>query len=71
MKKYRALLCMSTTNHNILYFLFISRISLANNRNRLWKAQKPQARRGLGPPALPQVLCNRGAAARRRPHPEA
>jgi hypothetical protein len=61
MKKYRSLLCMSTTNHNILYFLFISRTSFANNGNRLWKAQNPQARRALGRPILPQILCSRGS----------
>jgi len=46
MKKYRSLWGMSTTNHNILYFLCIPRISFANTGNRLWKARKPQKRRG-------------------------
>jgi len=71
MKKYRSLLCMSTTNHNILYFLFISRISLANNGNRLWKAQKPLALRGDEPSNLPQILCNRKVGGRFQLHSEA
>jgi hypothetical protein len=68
MKKYRSLLWMSTTNHNILYFLFISRISFANSGNCLWKAQKPQALRGPGLPALLQIQCNPEVGARRWPH---
>jgi hypothetical protein len=62
MKKYRSLWCMSTTNHNILYFLNIRGIRLVNNGNRLWKAQKAQAWRGVGLPILPHMLCNRGFA---------
>jgi RimJ/RimL family protein N-acetyltransferase len=39
MKKYRCLWCMSTTNHNILYFVHIPRIYFPNKGNCLWKAQ--------------------------------
>jgi hypothetical protein len=37
MKKYRSLWCVSTINHNILYFIVISRTSPLNTVNRLWK----------------------------------
>jgi len=47
MKKYRCLWCVSTTNHNILYFLIIFSIRLFNTGIRLWKAQKSLARCGL------------------------
>jgi hypothetical protein len=68
MKKYRSLLCMSTINHNILYFLFISRIWFANSGNRLWKAQEPQARREPGWPVLLQIQCNPEGCGWRWPH---
>jgi hypothetical protein len=44
-----------------LYFLYICGISFANSGNRLWKAQKPLEGRGVEPPALPQILCNRSS----------
>ena len=47
MKKYRSLWCMSTTNHNILYFVAIPSTSLLNTGILLWKAQITLARRGL------------------------
>jgi hypothetical protein len=50
MKKYRCLWCMSTRNHNILYFVCVPRIHLLNTATRLWKAQKPLVQRGLQPP---------------------
>jgi hypothetical protein len=47
MKKYRSLWCMSTTNHNILYFPAIPGTFLLNTGISLWKAQFTLARRGL------------------------
>jgi hypothetical protein len=38
---------MSTTNHNILYFVRIPGTSLLNIRIRLWKAQNTRAQRGV------------------------
>jgi len=46
MKKYRSLWCMSTTNHNILYFAVIPGTSLLNTAICLWKAQNSLAWRG-------------------------
>jgi hypothetical protein len=47
MKKYRSLWCMSTTNHNILYFAVIPGTSLLNTGICLWKAQNSLVWRGL------------------------
>ncbi len=47
MKKYRSLWCMSTTNHNILYFAVIPGTFLLNTGICLWKAQISLVRRGL------------------------
>ena len=47
MKKYRSLWCMSTTNHNILYFAVIPCTLFLNTGICLWKAQNSLARRGL------------------------
>jgi hypothetical protein len=49
MKKYRCLWCVSTRNHNILYFVCIPRTILLNTGLSLWKAQKTLARRALEP----------------------
>ncbi len=57
MKTYRSLLCLSTKNHNILYFLKISGINFPNTAICLWKARKPQAGSGFGRPNLPQFRC--------------
>jgi hypothetical protein len=37
---------MSTTNHNILYFVRIPGISLLNTGIHLWKAQNTRTQRG-------------------------
>jgi len=58
MKKYRCLWCMSTTNHNRLYFLCVPCILLLNTGNWLWKAPKALARRGLGDPIPLRIGCN-------------
>jgi hypothetical protein len=58
MKTYRSLLCLSTKNHNILYFLNIPGTNFPNKGICLWKASKLQAGRGFGPPNLPQSRCN-------------
>jgi hypothetical protein len=43
MKKYRCRWYKSTTNHNILYFLYIPRIRFLNTAICLWKAQNSHA----------------------------
>jgi hypothetical protein len=43
MKKYRCPWCMSTQNHNILYFVNISRTFPLNTAICLWKAQNSLA----------------------------
>jgi hypothetical protein len=47
MKKYRCPWWMSTTNHNILYFVHISNINFPNKGHCLWKAPESLARRGV------------------------
>jgi len=49
MKKYLSLWCMSTKNHNILYFVDISGINFLNKGICLWKAPKPLVGRGFRP----------------------
>jgi hypothetical protein len=56
MKKYRSLWCMSTTNHNILYFVRVSSTTAINTAIWLWKAQNRHERRGFGTSMLPQNL---------------
>ncbi len=46
MKKYRCLWCLSTKNHNILYFVHIRGIYFPNKGKCLWKARSPL--RGAG-----------------------
>jgi hypothetical protein len=60
MKKYRSLWGMSTTNHNILYFVRIPGIRLLNPALCLWKARNSLAGRGFQPPALPSIGCFAG-----------
>jgi len=57
MKKYRSLWYKSTTNHNILYFGNIHRISSLNTRNCLWKAQNTLAQRGFSLPPMRRARC--------------
>ena len=45
---------MSTQNHNILYFVNISRTSSLNTALFLWKASNDLFRRGVAPFKLPQ-----------------
>jgi hypothetical protein len=47
MKKYRSLWCVSTTNHNILYFVGILGICPLNPAIYLWKLTKGLVWRGL------------------------
>ena len=47
MKKYRCLWCVSTTNHNILYLIIISRTSRLNPANCLWKVANCLVWRGF------------------------
>jgi hypothetical protein len=54
MKKYRSLWCVSTTNHNILYFFCNHCINLVNTANRLWKAWMRQELRGVGRSKMPE-----------------
>jgi hypothetical protein len=54
---------MSTTNHNILYFLCNRGTFFANSGNRLWKAWMRQEWRGVGRLNLPEMLCELGSAA--------
>jgi hypothetical protein len=56
MKKYRSLWCMSTTNHNILYFACIRRTSMLNTAICLWKAQNGRNERGFRQSKMPQNL---------------
>jgi hypothetical protein len=71
MKKYRSLGYMSTTNHNILYFVDVPRTILLNMGIRLWKARKTLIWRRFLAQFLPQILCNRLPASRLQPYPEA
>ncbi len=67
MKKYRCPWCVSTGNHNILYFVRISGTCSLNTAICLWKASNSLARRGSGRSDLPQ---NRGKPqSNRRPSP--
>jgi hypothetical protein len=71
MKKYRSLWYMSTTNHNILYFVDITRIRFLNIAIRLWKAQNSLAPCGFLALNLPQTLCNQASAGSLSSHSEA
>ncbi len=54
MKNYRCPWCVSRTNHNILYFVHISRTSPLNTAICLWKVAIGLVRRGVARPNLPQ-----------------
>jgi hypothetical protein len=49
MKKYLCWWCMSTQNHNILYFVYVPGINFLNKGICLWKAPKTLAGRGFPP----------------------
>ena len=55
MKTYRCPWCVSRTNHNILYFVHISRTSPLNTAICLWKLRIGLARRGFAAPDLHQI----------------
>jgi len=71
MKKYRSLWYMSTTNHNILYFVDITRIRFLNTAICLWKVQNSLVRGGFSGSKLPQLLCNQVTASTLRCQSEA
>jgi hypothetical protein len=54
MKKYRCPWCVSTENHNILYFVVVSGTSTQNTAICLWKASNSLARRRFAPSDLPK-----------------
>src|ERR1017187_8251480 len=54
---------MSTTNHNILYFLCNRGTFFANSGNRLWKAWMRQEWRRVGQPNSLKMLCRLRSAA--------
>jgi hypothetical protein len=58
MKKYRCPWCMSTKNHNILYFVCISSICPLNTAICLWKAQTSLSWRGFRGQNCPQIGAN-------------
>lgn len=55
MKTYRCPWCVSRTNHNILYFVLISRTSSLNPANCLWKLRFGLAGRGFERSDLHQI----------------
>jgi hypothetical protein len=66
MKKYRCLWGVSTTNHNILYFVVISGIPSLNTAFCLWKPGISLARRGFFARPLPQIRFKPGSRAASR-----
>ena len=65
MKKYRCLWCLSTKNHNILYFVYIAASTFQTKGICLWKARKRLAGRGFRLRNLPKIRCKpRGLAIR-------
>jgi hypothetical protein len=61
MKKYRCLWYMSTTNHNILYFVAINGINFPNKGNYLWKAPKLPAEDGVQAVEIPPAIASPGS----------
>jgi len=68
MKTYRCPWCVSRTNHNILYFVHISRTSSLNTAICLWKLRISLVWRGFQPSNLHRIRGNPGALARRQTH---
>ena len=64
MKTYRCPWCVSRTNHNILYFVHISRTSSLNTAICLWKLRISLAPRGFPRSILPQIQGMIGASPR-------